>query len=96
MPLKDLYLLREQDELSLIRDYVLQNIPGALDVRLFGSRAKGTHRPDSDWDITIVSEEDFSDDLLHANIWAEKQIRKALSIPVDVHFVKPGEDPFSI
>ncbi len=34
-----------------------------LQVWLFGSRARGTHRPDSDWDLLAVVPDDAPDEL---------------------------------
>ncbi len=36
----------------------LRQWPAARAVVLFGSRARGEHRPDSDWDIAIITEHD--------------------------------------
>jgi uncharacterized protein len=41
--------------LDKIRNVVRQGSPNA-EVWLFGSRARGDHRPDSDWDIVALSE----------------------------------------
>lgn len=38
----------------------LQHLPGVVAVALGGSRAQGTHRPDSDWDIALYYREDFN------------------------------------
>lgn len=43
-------------------DYVadsLQNLPGVEAVALGGSRAQGTNRPDSDWDVAVYYRGDF-------------------------------------
>jgi predicted nucleotidyltransferase len=37
----------------------LQNLPGVEAVALGGSRAQGTHRPDSDWDVAIYYRDGF-------------------------------------
>lgn len=36
------------------------NFDPVAEVILFGSRARGDHRPDSDWDILIVTEKDVN------------------------------------
>jgi predicted nucleotidyltransferase len=46
-------------------DYVastLEGLPGVLAVALGGSRATGTHRPDSDWDFAVYYRGRFDPD----------------------------------
>lgn len=43
------------DVLSKAKDAILAIDPDA-EVILFGSRARGDHRPDSDWDLLVVTE----------------------------------------
>ena len=78
-----------RETLSLIRRVVLEEAE-RLGIRveriiLFGSRARGEAREDSDWDILIVVSEDASPQAL-------KRLRRSLylrlSIPVDVITVK--------
>ena len=45
----------------LIRNYV-NSIDPTVDVILYGSRARGDERPDSDWDILILT--DYATDLV--------------------------------
>jgi predicted nucleotidyltransferase len=56
---------------------------------LFGSRARGTARPTSDWDLLVVVPDDATDDeldLVHA--W---QLVRDLRIPADVVPVRRSE-----
>ncbi len=57
--------------LDKIRNVVRQGSPNA-EVWLFGSRARGDHRPDSDWDIVALSESEA------ATIELEDQLRDGL------------------
>ncbi|MCP2258830.1 Nucleotidyltransferase domain-containing protein [Streptoalloteichus tenebrarius] len=47
----------------------LAALPGVEAVTLGGSRAAGTHRPDSDWDFAVYYREGFSPDDLRAVGW---------------------------
>jgi predicted nucleotidyltransferase len=47
----------------------LAGLPDVKAVALGGSRAKGTHRPDSDWDFAIYYRGEFSPDSLRALGW---------------------------
>jgi uncharacterized protein len=50
---------------------------------LFGSRARGTHRPESDWDLMAVLPDDASDDKLDiAAVWG--QLHELLRLRVEV------------
>jgi Nucleotidyltransferase domain len=51
----------------LARD--LAEIPGVQAVALGGSRAQGTHRPDSDWDFAVYYRRSFDPDFLRAKGW---------------------------
>ena len=46
-----------QSELELMRG-VFRRVPAISEVVLYGSRAKGTHRPESDVDLALVGVED--------------------------------------
>lgn len=47
----------------------LYNLPGVQAVTLGGSRAQGTHRPDSDWDFALYYRDRFNPDDLRALGW---------------------------
>ena len=47
----------------------LGGLPGVRAVALGGSRALGTHRPDSDWDLAIYYRGEFEPDTLRALGW---------------------------
>jgi predicted nucleotidyltransferase len=56
---------------------------------LFGSRAKGSARPTSDWDLLVVVSDDATDDELDVmNAW---QAVRDLRIPADVIPVRRSE-----
>lgn len=48
----------------------LAALPGVLAVTLGGSRAQGTHRPESDWDYAVYYREVFDPGSLRAKGWA--------------------------
>lgn len=48
----------------------LMGLPGVLAVALGGSRAQGTHRPDSDWDYAVYYRGTFDPEVLRARGWA--------------------------
>jgi predicted nucleotidyltransferase len=60
-----------RDETSFLAHVTarLAGLPGVEAVTLGGSRATGTHRPDSDWDFAIYYREAFSPDSLRALGW---------------------------
>ena len=49
-------MISENDILRRIKSIVLEKEPSAK-IYLYGSRAKGTAKPDSDWDILILLNE---------------------------------------
>ncbi len=54
-----------------------------VELWLFGSRAKGTARPDSDWDLLAVVHDDAPDDLLDpVGVW--RRLRDLSAERVDV------------
>lgn len=57
--------LRDSD-LVLIRD-ALDRVPGLRKAVVFGSRAKGTHRPGSDVDLALFGETVGPEDLVRAS-----------------------------
>lgn len=51
--------IMEKDRIvALIKDSLLQNLPPNGHAMLFGSRARGDNRADSDWDILVVLDKD--------------------------------------
>lgn len=58
----------EAEFLEQVAD-TLQSLPGVEGVALGGSRAQGTHRPDSDWDLAIYYRGGFSPDTLRDIGW---------------------------
>jgi predicted nucleotidyltransferase len=47
----------------------LAGLPGVVSVSLGGSRAHGTHRPDSDWDLAIYYRDTFDPQTLRDVGW---------------------------
>src|ERR671937_454788 len=47
----------------------LASLPGVVAVTLGGSRAQGTHRPDSDWDFGLYYREHLDTDAVRALRW---------------------------
>lgn len=45
---------RKEEILDAIRTIAREILPAGYRLRLFGSRARGDHRQDSDWDIHIL------------------------------------------
>ena len=51
-------------------------------VWLFGSRARGQARPDSDWDLLVVMADETDESQLHPRVaW---QLRKGAEVPAEV------------
>jgi predicted nucleotidyltransferase len=48
----------------------LADLPGLVAVSLGGSRARGTHRPDSDWDLAVYYRGHFDPELLRDKGWS--------------------------
>ena len=63
-----------QKSLHIIKSVVLQFLPNSR-VVLFGSRAKNMHRPDSDYDIMVISNSILS---FNEKMKFKSLIRKAL------------------
>ena len=74
------------NQLDAIRDWA-ERTPGILAVYIFGSRAKGLARPDSDVDLAIILESSSTrtDKLYEANWldWAN-DIEEAFAYPVEL------------
>ena len=78
------YLRSRREELA--RSY------GITSLRVFGSRARGDARPDSDIDVLIEAEKPYRFDLLGL-IALEQQMSEDLGLPVDLILdedLKPG------
>jgi predicted nucleotidyltransferase len=60
-----------------------------LEVWLFGSRARGSARPGSDWDLLVVLPDDASEDEL--DLMRAWQAVRDLRIPADVYPVRKSE-----
>ncbi|MDA3948131.1 MAG: nucleotidyltransferase domain-containing protein [Spirochaeta sp.] len=69
------YLRRRRSE--------LEDRYGIRTIRLFGSRARGTHSGKSDIDILVTAQKPYRFDLI-ALIDLEQNIRSDLGIPVDL------------
>lgn len=74
-----------------------KDVPEIRAVLLFGSRAKGNPRPDSDWDICVVVDGDSGNTWY--GIWCskkkewKKQFCKACDLPLsEVQFCSPTSD----
>ncbi len=59
-----------------------QHLTGKVKILLFGSRATGNHRPDSDVDLALSSDEDLSSQIIELN----KAISQA-DLPLDVELI---------
>jgi predicted nucleotidyltransferase len=59
----------EDDDFLTGTTAVLANLPGVLAVTLGGSRAQGTHRPDSDWDLAAYYRDTFDPQTLRDGGW---------------------------
>ena len=77
-----------EDKLKFIKEVILNTAKKhniEIDkIILFGSRARGNHREDSDWDILIVTEEKL-DTRRKITFWYE--IYKRIDLPVDIIIV---------
>lgn len=87
-------------ELDAVADR-LAGLPGVLAVSLGGSRAQGTHRPDSDWDLAIYYRGEFDPrnlrdigwpgEVSEVNGWSDGVFNggawlRVDDVPVDVHY----------
>ncbi|WRH64360.1 MAG: nucleotidyltransferase domain-containing protein [Fuscovulum sp.] len=81
-------LYRQEPCLSLLVQLCKSNL-SAEEVWLFGSRARGDHRPDSDWDILAIlpdtSPESFLEPVL---LW---ELRRKSGLKADLFAVKRSE-----
>ena len=82
-------MYQSQTDLSLLRDFKRRAeavLPGRIDhMTLFGSRARGTARPVSDWDVAVFFKDNWQ--------WADLQALSAVSYDMllqsgcDIQFV---------
>ena len=76
---------RQDETLKLIKEIILKTAKKhniEIDkIILFGSRARGDYREDSDWDILIVTEEKL-DTRRKITFWYE--IYRRIDLPVDI------------
>ena len=47
-------LVAQEAILNTLKQKIIALLPLGASVLLFGSRARGTHRPDSDWDLLVL------------------------------------------
>ena len=82
------------DVQKTLSDWAEQN-PKVRRVWVFGSRAQGTHRPDSDLDIALElepvadSEETLVVWLANSERW-RTQLQERISLPVDLEWFDPN------
>jgi predicted nucleotidyltransferase len=50
--------LAQEEMLNTLRQDIITLLPSGTSVLLFGSRARGSHRPDSDWDLLVLLDRD--------------------------------------
>ena len=48
----------QESMLNILKRDLIALLPSGASVLLFGSRARGTHRPDSDWDLLVLLNRD--------------------------------------
>ncbi len=75
---------QKQCILKRIKETIHRMDPGAQ-VILFGSQARGDNRPDSDWDILIVTEneinKEYKENVLHVLLHLQ------LELEIDINYV---------
>ena len=64
---------------------------GALEVWLFGSRARGDHRPDSDYDVLAVVPDETSYEPEDLTFWIHLRQDNNVRLPVDLMGVSISE-----
>src|SRR5438093_9760158 len=86
-----------QTILQQIKDVVRKADPTA-EVILFGSRARGDFRPDSDWDVLIVTEKEINNDYEEKMLHALLALEMELGICINYFFrsKKAWESPTAI
>ena len=50
----DQTVMAQETMLDTLKRDIIALLPAGASVLLFGSRARGTHRPDSDWDLLVL------------------------------------------
>lgn len=86
-------LYRVYREISRRVDIYLENLcSSSYTVILFGSRARGDHRPDSDWDILVIGDIEPDKPFLPINLFYYKpdalttEIKKFNTIVIDAFY----------
>ena len=51
-------VVAQEAMLDALKQNIIALLPSGTSVLLFGSRARGTHRPDSDWDLLVLLDRD--------------------------------------
>ena len=51
-------VVAQEEMLNTLRQDIITLLPSGTSVLLFGSRARGTHRPESDWDLLVLLDRD--------------------------------------
>ena len=80
--------MREQPDISSMAQKLLAAAPAGSEVILFGSRATGTHRPDSDIDFLVIEPEISNEIREMARL---RRCLKGSPVPVDVLVATPEE-----
>lgn len=79
---------REEPRLPILVEFCRRDLQ-ASQVWLFGSRARGDHRPDSDWDILVVIPDEAPEDYLDPiRIW---NVRRRSGVLADVIAVRTSD-----
>ena len=73
--------------LQLLRDLLVVEL-APRSIILFGSRASGTARPDSDYDLLVVAETDLP---LEDRVFQARQAVRGVQVPKDIVVVTPEE-----
>ncbi|MCY4345623.1 MAG: nucleotidyltransferase domain-containing protein, partial [Aestuariivita sp.] len=58
-------LITSRQQLTTLCERAYQTWPDVRAILLFGSQAKGTAHPDSDWDIAVIVEDPTIDHVIH-------------------------------
>jgi HEPN domain-containing protein/predicted nucleotidyltransferase len=82
------------DLLGVLRAEIARQGLTLRQVVLFGSRAKGTHRPDSDWDLLIILRETLDPSAKRRFLTRLEAALRANGIPTDLILVSESELPY--